>query len=262
MERVPREIGFPVLTMRVHTIIAVLLACVPVPMTGQANTVPSPSAEDVIARMSARNVQREAEVGGYTGTRQYNLENRLLAKHARMVVNVTSDPNGTRHFAVVSKDGWNLGNNALRQALETESEITRPSMRPTSLVTRENYTFQMIGTAVLNGRTSFVIEIIPKRQETYLFQGRIWVDSEDYALARIEGQLAKSPSYWVRSVHFTLDYRKNGAYWFPSSVASSSDVRIFGMTEVDIQFLNYSPLCQSAGKHSNLSPLEASNVKH
>jgi len=231
-------------------------------MTGQTTATFSPSADEVIARMSRREVQRETVAGGYTGARQYDLENHLFAKHAQMIVSVACDPDGTTHFQVVSKEGWNSGNNALRQVLETESEVSRPSMRPMSRITKDNYAFQMIGTVLLNGRTAYVIDVIPKRQDVYLFQGRIWVDAEDYALARIDGQLAKTPSYWIRIVRFTLEYRKSGGFWFPCLSTSTSEVRMFGATDVTIRFLDCFPQSASAGKHSDLSPREASYVKH
>jgi len=212
--------------------------------------------------MSRREVQRETVAGGYTGIRQYDLDNHLFAKHAHLVANVACDPDGTVHFQTVSKEGWNSGNTSLRQALETESEISRPTTRPRTLVNKDNYAFQMIGTALLNGRIAYVIDVVPRRQEVYLFRGKIWVDAEDYALARIEAQLAKTPSIWIRTVSFTLEFRKSGDYWFPWSSTSTSDVRVFGPTNVNIRFLDYSPLSASAGKHAGLSPMEASYAQH
>ena len=248
--------------MRSYALISALLACSFVPLMGQNAATPAPSADEVIARMVAHDAQRETAAGGYTGIRQYDLENRQLAKHAQMVVNVASDPDGTTHFQIVSKGGWGPGNNSLRQAMDSESQISRPSVRPMTLVTKDNYAFQMIGTALLNGRTTYVIDVVPKRQETYLFRGRIWVDREDYALARIEGQLAKSPSYWIRSVRFTLEYRKSGEYWFPSLATTACEIRILGATEVNIRFVDYSPLSASARRQPGQSLMEARYVKH
>jgi hypothetical protein len=248
--------------MKFPIIIAALLACVSVPLIGQATASPAPSADEVIARMLAREMQRETAARGYTGIRQYDLENPQFTKHAHLVANVACDPDGTVHFQIVSKEGWNSGNNSLRQALQTESEVSRPSVRPMTLINKDNYTLQMMGTALLNGRIAYVIDVAPKRQEVYLFQGKIWVDAEDYALARIEGQLAKTPSIWIRTVRFTLEYRKSGEYWFPWLSTSTSDVRIFGPTNVSIRFLDYSPLSAAAGKHAGLSPTEASYVQH
>ncbi len=212
--------------------------------------------------MSARDVERETAAGGYTGTRQYDLENRRSGTQSHMIVNVACDPNGSILFHEVSKEGWNSGNGALSKSLETESEISRPSIRPMTLFNENNYAFQMIGTALLNGRNAYVIDVVPKRREVYLLRGKIWVDVEDYALARIDGQLATTASYWVRAVHLTLEFRKSGEYWFPWSSTSTSEVRVFGPTDVNIQFLDYSPLSEPGGKQSDLSSMEASYVNH
>ncbi len=68
----------------------------------------------------------------------------------------------------------------------------------------------MIETEPFDGRMAYVIEAIPKREDKSLFRGRIWVDTEDYALARVEGEPAKNPSFWTRKVHFVQQYYKAG----------------------------------------------------
>jgi hypothetical protein len=42
-------------------------------------------------------------------------------------------------------------------------------------------------------------------------------------------------------VHFVHDYHKNGPFWFPVSDRSVTDVRIFGATEMTIEYFDYSP---------------------
>lgn len=212
--------------------------------------------------MFARDVQREAAAGGYTGTRQYVLDNPHFDKQARMVVSVTCGPDGTESFRVISEQGWKAANLVLRKMLESESETSRPSVRPRTRVTSDNYGFQMIKTAPLDGRLAYVIDVTPKRQDVYLFRGRIWVDTEDYALARVEGEPAKIASFWIRSVHFTQQYRKSGEYWFPSSTTSVSEARILGRTEVDIHHSDYLPRSGRADRDTNLKLSEARNVEH
>ena len=144
------------------------------------------------------------------------LENHRLQKRARMLVRVTCDRTGTKQFEVMSEDGWKSANKrVLRQMLATESDGSRPDTRPRNRITSDNYTFRMIDTEPLDGRLAYVIEAAPKREDKSLFRGRIWVDTEDYALARVEGEPAKPPSFWTRKVHFVQQYYKAGAYWFP-----------------------------------------------
>jgi hypothetical protein len=249
--------------MRFHILISAVFACASVPLICQAITTPSPSADEVIARMFARDVQREIAAGGYTGNRLYVLGIPTFGKQARMVVSIICSPDGTKNFQVVSEQGWKSANNrVLRKMLESESETSRPLVRPKARINSDNYAFQLIKTAPLDGRLAYEIEVLPMRQDAYLFRGRIWVDAEDYALARVEGEPAKNPSFWIRSVHFTQEYRKSGEYWFPWSTTSMSVARIFGKTEVDIHYYDYVPCSRNTDRDSNPEIAEARYAKH
>ena len=65
-------------------------------------------------------------------------------------------------------------------------ETSRPEEKAKTRLSPNNYDFQLIGTQRTGDRTTYEIEVTPKRQDKYLFQGRIWVDSDDYALVRAD----------------------------------------------------------------------------
>src|SRR6266481_9108445 len=162
-----------------------------------------PTAEEIVARMGSRDLQRQVSIEGYTGMRRYVLENEHLHKRAEMLVQVQGNPDGTKHFEVVSEEGWKAAHkHVLHKMLESETETSHPEMRAKTRLNTENYEFEVVGTEPVVGRTAYVLEIKPKRKEKYLFRGRIWVDAEDYALVRAEGNPAKSPSFWTKSTHF------------------------------------------------------------
>ena len=216
-----------------------------------AAQVSTPTADEVVANMYARDTLREAASGGYTGSREYVLDNHLFQKRAEMLVRVTCDGTGTKHFEVMSEDGWKSANRrVLRQMLATESDSSRPDTRPRNRITSDNYTFRMIDTEAHDGRTAYVIEVSPKREDKSLFRGQIWVDAEDYALARVEGEPAKNPSFWTRKVQFVQQYYKAGEYWFPMETTSLTEARIFGATEVSIRYFDYKPAIRDAGSGS------------
>jgi hypothetical protein len=100
------------------------------------------------------------------------------------------------------------------------------------------------------------LEISPKRKEKYLFRGRIWVDAEDYALVRAEGQPAKNPSFWTKSTHFVQVYQKSGPLWFPRSTQSVTDAHIFGTTDVNIEYFDYAPKTSHPSDNSVMSAKE------
>jgi hypothetical protein len=84
-----------------------------------------------------------------------------------------------------------------------------------------------------------VLAIIPKTENKYLIDGKIWVNAKDYSIVRIEGQPARDPSFWVHNVHFVHTYQRVGQFWFASSTQSTSEVRIFGRSELTIENSDY-----------------------
>jgi MucB/RseB N-terminal domain len=216
-----------------------------------------PTATEIVTRMGSRDLQRQVSIRGYAGMRRYVLDNQNLHKRAEMLVQVQGDPDGTKHFEVVSEEGWKVAHkHVLRKMLESESETSRPEMRASTKLNLENYDFEVIGTEMVADRPAYVLETHPKRKEKYLFRGRIWVDAEDYALVRAEGSPAKNPSFWTKSTHFVQIYQKNGPLWFPRSTQSVTEAHIFGTTDVNIEYFDYAPKTAHAPDNSVMSAKE------
>ena len=219
-----------------------------------------PTATEIVTRMGSRDLQRQVSIEGYAGMRRYVLDNQNLQKRAEMLVQVQGDPDGTKHFEVVSEEGWKAaGKHVLRKMLESESETSYPEARAKARINSENYDFKITGTDTVDGRKAYVLELSPKRKEKYLFRGRIWVDSEDYALARAEGQPAKNPSFWTKSTHFVQVYQKSGPLWFPRSTQSVTEAHIFGTTNVNIEYFDYAPKTSHPADNSVMSAKEMHN---
>ena len=218
---------------------------------------PLPTAEEIVTRMGSRDLQRQVSMEGYAGMRRYVLENPHLHKRAEMLVQVQGDRDGTKHFDILSEEGWKAAHkHVLRKMLDSESETSHPEARAKTRINPDNYDFKIAGTEVIDGRTAYVLEVTPKRKEKYLFRGRIWVDAEDYALARAEGQPAKNPSFWTKSTHFVQIYQKSGLLWFPLSTQSVTEAHIFGTTDVNIEYFDYAPKTVHAPDNSVMSAKE------
>jgi hypothetical protein len=244
--------------MKNHFLLAALLL-LPASVAAADESPSLPTATEVIIRMGSRDLQRQVSIEGYAGMRRYVLDNQHLHKRAEMLVQVQGDPDGTKHFEVVSEEGWKAAHkHVLRKMLESESETSHPEARAKTRINPENYDFKIAGTEVIDGRTAYVLEVSPKRKEKYLFRGRIWVDAEDYALARAEGQPAKNPSFWTKSTHFVQIYQKSGLLWFPRSTQSVTEAHIFGTTDVNIEYFDYAPKTAHAPDNSVMSAKEMS----
>jgi hypothetical protein len=221
--------------------LAITLASILIGTPGGTRLAGSPrTTEDVVAAMMSHDAERIAALHGYTAMRRYELKNRGRHKRAEMLVRVTGHEDGSRTFETVSASGWGVVlKHVFPRLLEAEAESSRPDARDRSRITPENYSFKIIGAEIVRGRTAYVMTIEPKTKNKFLMRGRIWVDGEDYAIVRIEGQPAKNPSFWIRSVHFTHEYQKNGVFWFPMQDDSVNDVLIVGTTEMRIEYFDY-----------------------
>ena len=160
--------------MRMRTAIATCLLFLLAGIQIEAQEKPKMHADEVIARLVAHDAEREKLGGGYTGRRRYNLENQQLNKQAEMLVTVSCNGDGRKHFEIVSEQGWKSANShVLQKMLESEEETSQPEKRFATRVALENYSFELLGTEVVDGRLAYVLRLLPKRQDKYLFEGRI-----------------------------------------------------------------------------------------
>src|SRR4029077_5013096 len=242
--------------MKNHILLAALLL-LPASVAAADESPSLPTATEIVTRMGSRDLQRQVSIEGYAGMRRYVLDNQHLHKRAEMLVQVQGDPDGTKHFEVVSEEGGKAAHkHVFGERVDAESETSHPETRAKTRINPENYDFKFAGTEVIDGRTAYVLEVSPKRKEKYLFRGRIWVDAEDFALARAEGQPAKNPSFWTKSTHFVQIYQKTGPLWFPRSTQSVTEAHIFGTTDVNIEYFDYAPKTTHASDNSVMSAKE------
>jgi len=222
-------------------IVSTLIACSML-AAGQVVAPPATNADEIIAKVFVRDRQREMLSQGYSGYRRYLFENDKCHKRAELLVAVKTDANGTKNFEVLNEDGWKSANKrVLRKMLESESETSRPDLRSKTLLIPENYSFALVQMDRVDGRPTYVIGVTPKREDKYLFEGRIWVDAVDFAVVRCEGKPAKNPSFWTRKIHFVHQYQKSDEFWFPHTTESVTDARVFGTTNVVIHYFDYTP---------------------
>lgn len=201
-----------------------------------------PDGDAVLAKMMAQDMQRQAASAGYHGMRRYVLDNQHMHKHAEMVVRVECGADGIKHFELVSQDGWKGAyKHVVSKMLASEAEASQWETKLRTRLSLDNYEFHIVRTALLDDRMTYVVDIVPRRQEERLIKGQAWIDAQDYAVTRIEGEPARNPSFWIRSVHFVQTYRKSGQLWFPTTTQSVTEVRIFGATTLTIHYFDYVP---------------------
>jgi hypothetical protein len=204
------------------------------------NTPRQLAVEEIVGRMVRADDVRAAALGGYTGMRRYRFDNKRIGKQAEMVVRLTCTPTGDKTFEIVSGSGSAfVRSHVLEKMTEAEAEASQKGDREQRRILPKNYDFRLIGTAASEGRPAYLLELIPKTKNKFLMQGRIWVDAEDFAITRIEGSPAKNPSFWIKSVKIVHRYGKTGQFWLPVLNSSTAEAKIFGPTDVTIDYYDY-----------------------
>lgn len=196
------------------------------------------SADDVVAKMMQFDAARQSALTGYTAIRHYAAVNKK--RHAEMVVRVSCDSSGAKEFTIVTEEGsGSIRKHVFHKLLSEETEASRRGTRKNTRLVPDNYKFQLVGRETLETGPAYVLSVVPKTSNKYLIDGKIWVDANDYSIVRIEGQPARNPSFWVHSVHFVHTYQKVGQFWFASSTLTTSEIRIFGESELTIDNSDY-----------------------
>ena len=203
-------------------------------------SAPPLTASEIVERLVRADQERLETFGGYTGIRRYRFENKGFNKRAELTTHVACDSSGAKTFAVKGESGSRfVRNHIIRRMMDAEREAGQKSAHEQTRIVPDNYDFRLIGTDTLDGRGSYVLEISPRRRNKFLIRGRIWVDIDDFAIARIEGQPAQNPSLWIRSVHVVQRYERIGRFWLPVMNESKAQVKIFGETDVSIEYFDY-----------------------
>jgi len=204
------------------------------PAAGLSITL-SPS--QIVERMQQHNQAQAERLEHYQALRHYAVEYRGFFRKvaATMDVEVTYDASSGKSFQIVSESGSGaLCQKVLKRALDSEKEASLN--KEATALTEANYSFRLLGSENLNGRPAYILYVEPVAQSEFLYKGKIWVDAEDYALAKLEVQPAKNPSFWISrtSIHHT--YAETDGFWLPEYNRSVTKIRIGGGAVMTIDY--------------------------
>ncbi|MGB9513236.1 MAG: hypothetical protein WBU20_16240, partial [Candidatus Acidiferrum sp.] len=212
------------------------------PLTSTAELPIALSGEEVVSRLVQRNLDRARALGTFQGSRVYRLEYRGFpgSRAAEMVVDVKYHSPGTVEFNVRSTTGSKLLiEKVFKKLLQTEKEALTPKNQSLVALNDENYSFTLVGQENAPGGSFYILSVEPRTKYKLLYRGRIWVDAEDFAVARIEAGPAENPSFWIKGTEIEQIYLKVADFWLPSSNRSTSNTRLGGRALLTIEYTDY-----------------------
>jgi Outer membrane lipoprotein-sorting protein len=225
----------------------------------------TPDLNDIVARMEAARL-RSKQTEPFQITREYKMfhgDDAQPASEVKAEINVV--PPKSSAYKIVEAKGSGRGERVVRKILDHEAEAEKSSPPPTALVPA-NYDFGFEGEQDLAGVRCLVLSLRPKREDASLVKGRAWVDANTFLIRKVEGEMAKSPSWLVKDVRLTVRFGEIRGVWTQTSTEAVADVRWFGKYSVngratDLQMASATAANRDANKlarkHRRSLPAEA-----
>lgn len=175
----------------------------------------------------------------YIVTRDYRMYGSDQQKpSSEVVAEVNFVPPGTKDFKILESKGSSRGEGVVRHVLESEQKAAAGQNAP-GAVTSDNYNFAYLGEEKMDGRDCYVLQLTPKVKDKTVVEGKAWVDKDTYLIHKVEGDMSKLPSWWLKSVHVTLLFSAVDGMWMQTATRAQADVRIFGPHTFVSDTVNY-----------------------
>jgi len=194
----------------------------------------------MLAELAAHNEQRRTALHDYSVLRTYQVIDLKGKVHAEEVGRMEFVSPDKKTFTVTSESGSGLVRTmALNPLIKSEIETAAGKEHHDSAISADNYSLNLLGEQQVGPYRCFVAEVLPKRKDKYLFEGKLWIDVQDYSVVRIEGHPAKKLSFWIQRADFIRQYEKIDGFWLPQKDQTLVQVRLYGKKVLTIDHRNY-----------------------
>ena len=195
--------------------------------TPSSAEIKSPDLNLILQRLEDIQHQDPAQSRPYEVTREYKVfrgNDRQPTSEVRAQINFV--PPDRKTYKITQAEGNPRGKKMVRELLDRETEAAKKGQR--SEINRTNYDFVFLRQENFGVVPAYILRIVPKRKDKYLLRGRIWVDASNFRIRRIDGVPAKSPSFWIKNIHITLQFAQLDGIWVPVSFDAIGTVRLLG----------------------------------
>jgi hypothetical protein len=169
----------------------------------------------------------------YRGTRHLEGRNERYDMSGWMDIAVELTEAGF-HYRVMDEGGSDLiRRRVFRSMLENEEQIFANGDMARSSISSTNYELTPAETSEAGLVKLFAR---PKRKDVTLIDGAVYITDTDADLVRVEGRLAKSPSFWTRRVDVVKQYTRVAGLRVPIRVESTAQIRFAGTSTMTMTY--------------------------
>lgn len=190
-------------------------------------TLPVSAGPSIVDRFLAR---EDPPLREYRAVRRMRAANPRFRASADLEAVTELSADGTFHYTIRSESGSGyVRDRVLRALLKDEQALWRRGDPSRATLTPANYLFA--AEPALDPGPFARIAIRPRRRDILLVDGAIVVESETADLQRVEGRLAKSPSFWTNRVEVVRRYERIDGVRVPVETSSVAHVKLAGRSE-------------------------------
>ena len=176
--------------------------------------------------------QREEPLRQYRAFRRMHARSERFNQEGWLEVWTELDAQGFRYQVVSERGSDSVRNKVLKAVLKREQELVAAGDNDRADLTSDNYVFSNADTQ--DGVRYVTIK--PKRKDVLLVDGRMVLSQDGSELLRVEGRLAKNPSFWTSLVNVIRHYARLDGVRVPISTESTAKVRFIGLSYLDVQY--------------------------
>jgi outer membrane lipoprotein-sorting protein len=214
------------------------LLCFLAAATTWAQQAATPDLSTILSHMEQAHADAYAHMSPYSLTREYKFfgDDQQHAK-SQVLAKVDFAPPNEKNYTIERSSGSGQGEKITRKVLDHEKQMTKGD--ESGALNRDNYDFEYLRTEPMNGRRAYVLKLTPKHNDKNLIKGLAWIDAETFHPLKIEGEPAKSPSFWVKNLKLSLTFAQVGDMWLQTGTRAVANVRFLGQHTMIARDVNY-----------------------
>ena len=187
-----------------------------------------PSLNSILDSLERTEEQNAALSRPHNATREYKVFQGDDPKPiSDVMTQINFTPPDIKTFKITDAQGSPRGKKIVSAILEQEVASAKDGHRGD--INRSNYDFVFLREQDFGVVPEYVLHIVPKRKEKGLLLGDIWVDAKTYRIRQIIGVPLKTPSFWVKDLHITVQFADVNGMWIPVSVDAIATIRFVGI---------------------------------
>jgi len=192
---------------------------------------PAAPVEPALVRFLSR---PDEPLTAYRAVRHMEAENARFNLRGAVDAMTTLSADGHFEYTILRETGSDyIRSKVLKSVLENEEKLFATTDPSRAALTTSNYD--------LNGAEPAEPGVVrlfakPRRREISLVDGFVFVRQDDADLVRVEGRLAKNPSFWTTRVDVVRRYDRVGGIRVPVRLDTTAQIRMAGASTLSMVY--------------------------